>query len=303
MLSRYTKGHLAWVDCVSPTPAEVQALMREFSIDPMIAEELLLPSFRSKVERRGNVLYVILHFPTLHAGHKKNENEIDFIIGKDFLITTRYLVLDPLHTFAKTFEAETVMGRDNSATHGGHLFVAMTRSLYTAMGHECDTIERRLNDIEEHIFAGQEKQMVKRLSQVGRLIHDFRRSLLSHGEMLHSFEPVSARFFGAEFSFYVHELVGAFERVGHRLDRLHDSLIELRETNSALVSTKQNEIMQTLTVITFVFLPMSFVVQLFGMTSQHLPLMDNPYGFWMVVSGVLAMAVVFFVYFKTKDWL
>lgn len=303
MLSRYTKGRLSWVDCVSPTPAEVQALMREFSVDPMIAEELLLPSFRSKVERRGTVLYVILHFPTLHAGHKKHENEIDFIIGKDFLITTRYMVLDPLHTFAKTFEAETVLGRDGSATHGGHLFVAMTRSLYSALGRECDTIERRLSDIEEHIFAGQEKQMVKRLSHISRLIHDFRQSLMSHGEMLRSFEPVSARFFGAEFSFYVHELIGAYERVERRLDRLHDSLLELRETNNSLVSTKQNEIMQMFTVLAFVFLPISFIGQLFGMSTPHIPFMNNPYGFWMVLSIMLVTAVCFFVYFKSKDWI
>ncbi len=303
MLARYTKGHLTWIDCVSPTPAEVQALMREFSIDPAMAEELLLPSFRSKVERSGTTLYVILHFPTLHTGPSKNEHEIDFIIGKDCLITTRYLMLDPLHSFAKTFAVDTVLGQNVSATHGGHLFVSMTRSLYSALGHECASIERRLGDIEEHIFAGQEKQMVKRLSHVGRLIHDFRQSLLSHGEMLRSFEPVGARFFGAEFSFYAHELLSAYEQVEHRLARLREALVELRETNNALVSTKQNDIMQHLSAFALVFFAITSLVQLFGMSSSHIPLMDSPYGFWIVLSAVIGISLTFFVYFKSKDLL
>lgn len=303
MLSRYSKAPLTWIDCVSPTPAEVRSLMQEFSIDATLAEELLLPSFRPKVERHGAVLYVILHFPLLHGAQGRHEQEVDFLIGKDFLITTRYATLDPLHSFAKTFEAETILGHDTTATHGGHLFVSMARSLYAALGRECDTLERRLHDIEEHIFAGQERHMVARLSHVGRLIHDFRQSLASHSEMLASFEPVGARFFGPEFSYYTHELMGTYERITRRLENLRESLVELRETNNSLLSTKQNEIMKTLTVLAFVFLPLTFITGLFGMNTQHIPIVGNPYDFWIILSGMMVIAGSCFVYFRYKDWI
>ena len=303
MLSRYSKSHLTWIDCVSPTPAEVKTLMREFSIDPALAEELLLPSFRPKVERRGNIIYVILHFPVLQGGHGRHEQEIDFLIGKDFLITNRYATLEPLHSFAKAFEADVVLGRDGAATHGGHLFVSMTRTLYSALNASCDTLDRRLRDVEEHIFAGQERQMVVRLSHIGRLIHDFRQSLLSHGEMLHSFEPVAARFFGPEFSYYVHELLGSYERVENRLMRLHDSLDELRETNNSLLETKQNEIMQRLTVLAFLFLPLTFITGLFQMNTRYTPLLGTRYDFWIILGAMGVLMVGFFVYFKYKKWL
>ena len=303
MLSRYSKASLTWIDCVSPTPAEVRSLMQEFSIDAALAEELLLPSFRPKVERRGNVLYVILHFPLLRGGQGRHEQEIDFLIGKDFLITTRYATLDPLHSFAKTFEAESVLGRDAPATHGGHLFVSMARNLYSALGAECDTLERRLHDIEEHIFAGQERHMVVRISHVGRLIHDFRQSLLSHGEMLASFEPVAARFFGPEFSYYIHELLGTYQRIVSRLENLRESLVELRETNNSLLSTKQNEIMKTLTVLAFTFLPLTFITGLFGMNTEHNPIVGGPYDFWIILGGMVALAVGCFFFFRYKDWL
>jgi magnesium transporter len=303
MLTRYAREKLVWIDCVSPTPAEVRALMHEFGLDPLIAEELLLPSYKPKVEKRGDAIYVILHFPMLRSGRQAPEQEIDFLVGKNFLITTRYENIDPLHSFAKAFEVAGVLGTDAVTMHGGHLFISMVRNLYQALENGCATLHRRLHDIEEHIFSGDERKMVAELSQVGRTIHDFKQSLAPHEEMLKSFEPVATRMFGTEFSYHIHNLEGAYERIERTLENLHDSLTELRETNNSLLSTKQNEIMKTFTVLAFFFLPLSFVASLFGMNTQHIPIIGYKYDFWVVFAGMVVIAIACFIYFRHKDWL
>jgi magnesium transporter len=307
MLTRYAQHNLTWVDLVAPTPAEVRALIQEFDIEPLIAEELLLPSFKPKVERRGDAIYVILHFPTPRiatpqgGASQRAEQEIDFVIGKHFLITTRYENIDPLHSFAKAFEVNAVLGR-GGASHGGHLFSAMARNLYEALGNECDNVRQHLQEVEDRIFNGRERQMVIELSQTGRTIHDFRQALAPHREMLSSLEPASARFFGSEFAYYIRELVGGYERVQRMLDNLYESLSELRATNDSLLNTKQNEIMKTLTVLAFLFLPLTFIGQVFGM-SVPIPLAATPGAFWIIVSGMGILALACFVYFKRKGWL
>src|SRR6266403_5818474 len=147
MLTRYVQRHLTWIDLVSPTQGEVRSLMDEFDIDPAFANELLTSSYKPKVERRGELIYVILHFPLLRGMGKTPEEEIDFLIGKDFLITARYSQSDPLHLFAKAFEVNSVLGHNASAAHGGHLFAAMARNLYRALSSECDVLDRHLQDI------------------------------------------------------------------------------------------------------------------------------------------------------------
>lgn len=300
MLTRYAQHNLTWIDLVAPTAPEVRALMREFSIDPSIAEELLVPSYKTKVERRGDAVYLILHFPALRASGGRAEQEIDFILGKHFLITTRYENTDPLHAFAKAFEVETVLGHGGKE-HGGHLFAALARMLYGALADECDTVDRRLRDIEERIFTGDERRMVVELSQVGRIIHDFRQALAPHQEMLTSLEPVGTRFFGAEFSYYLRDVTAVYERVERKLQHLRDSLSELRETNNSLLSTKQNEVMKTLTVLAFFFMPLSFLAALFGMS--NIPFAATPPGFWMVLGGMVVIAILCLIYFKKKEWL
>ena len=301
MLTRHVQRNLTWIDLVTPTPAEVRALMVEFDLDPHVAEELLVQSFKSKVERHRDTIYAILHFPLLR-GNQRPEQEIDFVIGKHFLITTRYNTTDPLHAFAKVFEVNSVLGR-GTALHGGHVFVEMVRSLYLALADEFTIIARRLQDIEDQIFKGDERKMVFEISHVGRIIHDFRQALSPHREMLSSLETTSTRFFGAEFLHYMHDLESVYSRMERSLENIRDSLIELRETNNSLLSTKQSEVMKTLTVLAFIFLPLSFIANLFAMNTINNPIVGNSFDFWIIVGSMTGIAVIFFIYFKRKGWL
>ncbi len=303
MLTRFVQRNLTWIDLVSPTPGEVRSLMQEFSLDPLIAEELLVPSYKPKVERRSEYAYVILHFPILRGLNERPEQEIDFIIGRNFLITARYAATDHLHSFAKVFEVNSVLGQSNTALHGGHLFAAMARNLYGALINECEIIEKYLTDIEDSVFEGKERTMVLQISKTGRTIHDFRQTLLPHKEMLLSLETASNHLFGQEFLYYLRTVEGEQSRVRQRLEHLRESLVELRETNNSLLSTKQNEIMKTFTVIAFLFLPLSFVASLFQMNTRYTPLLGTPGDFWIIVGCMTLLAIGFFVYFKRKGWL
>ncbi len=300
MLTRHNQRHLTWIDLVSPSPAEVRSLMSEFDIDPSTAQELLTPSFRSKVERKGDSIYLILHFP-LAQSTQSQEQEIDFVIGKHFLITARYNSIDPLHSFATAFDANTVLGRA-TAVHGGHLFVAMLQTLYSTLVDHSDYIAERLTTIEEKIFRGDERRMVAEISHIGRAIHDFRRALLPHREMLLSLEPVAGRVFGTEFGYHVQSILGTYGRVERDIEGVRESLIELRETNNSLLSTKQNEIVKNLTVVAFVFLPLSFIASLFQMNTSN-PIVGMRGDFWIVLGGMVLIALSCFIYFKYKKWL
>ncbi|HYF13071.1 MAG TPA: CorA family divalent cation transporter, partial [Candidatus Paceibacterota bacterium] len=242
-------------------------------------------------------------FPVLHGFGKRAEQEIDFVIGKDFLITARYNASDPLHAFAQAFEVNTVLGHAPTHIHGGHLFVSMARALYEALIGECHTVTRKLQDIEDRIFSGEERRMVIELSQTGRIIHDFREALAPHKEMLSSLEPAGSRIFGQEFSFYVRDLRGLGERVDRTIENLHGSLSELRETNNSLLTTKQNEIMKTLTVMAFIVLPLGLIADLFSINARNIEFSGLTPGFWILLATLSIVGAGLLLYFKRKEWL
>lgn len=300
MLTRYKERDLTWIDLVAPTHEELRTIMQEYDLHPTIVEELSSPSVKSKVERLDHCLYLVLHFPALRA-HGRAEQEIDFVLGKHYLITVRYETIDPLHLFARSFEVRTVLGHGH--THGGHLFVSMVKSLYRNLSHECDSLREKLDSIEENIFRGREREMVARISHVGRVLHDFRRTLVAHQEMLSSLEAPGERLYGASFPYHVRSVLSEEARVRHSLEHLREWLTELRETNNSLLSLKQNEVMKNLTIMAFMTFPLTLLVALFTVPAEHTPIVGMEYDFWIILGMLLTAGSGFLLFFKYKKWL
>jgi magnesium transporter len=304
MLTRRTQKNLTWIDLVAPTPSEVREVMREFDFSPAIAQELLSVSSRSSVERHEDSIYTVFHFPFMWRGRdSRATQELDFIIGKQYLITTRYETIAPFDTFAKSFEVGSMLGHSTQQFHGGHLFVAIMKHLYRTLLDESDALQGKLADIEDRIFSGNEKRMVFEISEVGKSIYDFRQALFSHGEMLRSLEAPGERLFGHEFGYYVRGVIGEYERVKAVVDGMRESMTELRKTNDSLLSTKQNEIMKTLTIMAFVTFPLSLISGIFGMNTAWLPFVGVSGDFWIIIGGMVLLTLFFFMYFKKRGWL
>ena len=304
MLTRYNHRDIVWVDLESPTPDEVRSLMDEFAIAPAVAEELLAPSLHPCIEEFSNYAYVVLHFPAARHSHTTSaEQEIDFVVGERFIITTHYDVVDPLHTFSKLFEVHALLDRDGVEASGGELFLTMLEKLYEGVSNELDYLESRLAEVENNIFEGREQQMVRGLSDIGRDLLNFKRALIAHRDNIVSLDNVVSKLFGDTLVPRARTVIADYFRIHTKLQTHTESLRELRETNSALLSTKQNQIMKNLTIVAATLYPMTLIVGLFGMNTEFTPLVGQAYDFWMVIGLVSIATGLLFLYFKGKKWL
>ena len=306
MIVRYGYKNLKWVDLECPTNEEVRQIMTEYGIHPLVAQELVGPSLRPKVEAYPDFIYLILHFPVVRR--KKTERfveqqEIDFVIGKDFIITSRYDAVDPLHRFSKLFEVNSILDRADMGEHAGFVFFYMIRMLYDSLSHELDFINDSIRDVEERIFKGRERAMVVKISEVSRELLDVRRATDLHKEILESFDVAARRFFGENFAYNTRSIIGEYYKIYNHLESDHNSLNELRETNNSLLSTKQNEIMKTFTILAFVTFPLSLAIDIVTIPSESNPLAGHPQAFWIIIAGTFVSCVAMFAFFKYKEWL
>lgn len=304
MISRYTHKKIKWINLESPTPEEVRSVMEEFNIHQLVANELLSPSARPKVDFYDKFIYLILHFPYFVHGHgKRPEQEVDFIIGKDFLITAHYETIDTIHEFSKVFEVNSIIDKSHVGKHAGFLSFYLIRELYRSLSHELESINHLMSKVEKNIFEGQEKRMVHEISKLSRNLLGFKQSMNLHKDTLVSFEAAGRQFFGDDFLYYLKALSGEYYKVANMLDGSTDILAVLKETNDSLLSTKTNETMKILTVMAFLTLPLSLITQIFGMSYPNLPIISQPGGFWIIIIGMMSIAVLLFAYFKYKKWI
>jgi magnesium transporter len=304
----YTRKHknVTWIDMESPTREEVRDLIEKFEIDPIVANELLGPTTRSRVDLHENYIYLILHFPKKINGNNYDSSldkatlEVDFIISKDFIITTRYGNIDSFSEFSKVFEAESILEKSKLGVHAGFVFYFMIRHIYKSMYAEIQNMRDKIYDYEEEVFAGHEREMVVSLSKMNRLFLYFKESLFFHREILISFEEAGKKIFDPEFTYYLRAVLGEYYKVQNALESSKDYLSEIRNTNDSLLSTKQNEVMKLIALISFITFPMTLLSSIFGMNTSYLPLVGHQYDFLIVIFIMTIMAGVILYFFKKK---
>lgn len=305
MLTRHAREGITWIDLESPTRAELKSVMREFGVNARVEEEIVSPTPYPLVFSSPKYLYLILHFPTTDPRGGAKNQEIDFIVGKHFLITARYEVIDSIHNLHRVFEAEELLGLPVKSKTADVLLERVLRHLYGAIREQAEQSARVMDRIEEDIFSGRERETVLNISLVGRILLRFDTTLARHAEPLHDFlEGLSKpSFFGKDFSVQAAHIEAEHAHAASLITSYRAVALELRETNESLLSASQNEIIKRLTIMTFAAFPLTVIAGLFGMNTPNLPFLDSRYAFEIVILIMAASVLGFIMYFKYKKWL
>jgi magnesium transporter len=232
-------GDTIWIDLESPSVDEVRGAAETAGLSPEIVEGLLSPSLRHKAEFGKEHAYIVMHFPAF--GQSKTDDagfEVDFLMTKGVVITAHYERVEPLEEFVP------------SDKNLNGVFFGLLGELLTNFERKLSSVDHWVRDVEKKMFSGQEKETIFELSEASRHLIDFRKITAIYPEVLASLSTDGGEIFGKKFSEHADEMLQRFEKSKNKLDVLFETVHELRETNNALLSTKQNESMRMLTKVT-----------------------------------------------------
>jgi magnesium transporter len=304
MITRHERGGVVWVDLEAPSREELRAVMAEFSIDPSIEEEIIVPTPYPLSMTFDDYAYLILHFPTAEASGGARNQEIDFMVGKKFVVTVRYEVVGSILSLHKAFEAEELLGIPKEDA-GPALVERLLRRLYAAMTEEVDRAARKLDRIEADIFSGKERKTVRAISEAGRILLRFDTTLVRHEEPLAAFllELSDTHFFGKSFTTQASRIQAERTHVASLVASYRAVARELRTTNDSLLSSSQNEVMKIFTMMTVAFLPLTFIAGVFGMHAKNPPILGHPHDFALILVLMVIVELLLILYLRFKKWI
>ncbi|MBI3572181.1 hypothetical protein HY091_01435 [Candidatus Kaiserbacteria bacterium] len=305
MIYRHEHRGGVWVDIERPTNEEIRQVAREFSIGERLETELLSPTPLPLVAGDTDFVLLVLHFPAQgeQDGETKNQ-EVDFVVGKRFVLTIRYEVVAPIHRLRKLLETQELVGGGASFSNDTLLEILFAH-LFGAVRDHANHIAARLSRIERDMFGGHERDTVRDVSLITREFLHLEAALVSQEEPLGRFLKMLASrgFFETTFGERVLRINAERSQVA-RLAGTHRAVAtELRETNAVLLEARQNEVMKTLTVISFIVLPLELITFTFGMGVPGTPLVNNPNAFWIILAIMLATVACMAFFFTRKRWL
>lgn len=305
MITRHTRGKTVWVDLECPTEDEIRDVMREFDIDERIHQEISTPTPYPLSIAFPGYSYLILHFPVIGSEDGTRSQEVDFIVGKQFVITARYEVIESLHNLHRILEAEEMLGIPAKTARAGELLERVLGRLYASISEDIERVGSRLERIERDIFSGKEQETVQTISTTGRVLLRFETSLARHKEPLADFLAALATpaFFGMNFEDAAAHIEARRIHAAALVSSYRAVAQELRITNDSLLSASQNQVTKKLTVMAFTALPLTLIASIFGMNTTQMPLVNLPHGFWIILLLMAVAGILLYSYFKIRRWL
>ena len=267
-VSMLETGGLRWIQLESPGPAEIAWLEEEFSFHELDLEDVRSRRQRPKVDEYPDYVFVVLHFPWYDKpSGRLFPAEVNAFIGPDFLITIPNVPLKPVSNVFRRLEANEEERAEWFAKGSGFLFYEVLDSLYGYCFPILDQIGRKLEDIEDHLFERDpDESVVRMISNVKQEIISYRKITKPQRPVLRQLERAGERYLASEdLDIYYDDLVDSAERIWDLLENYKEVAEALEQTNETAISHRQNRILQVLTVLTVVFLPVTFVTNLFGM--------------------------------------
>ncbi len=297
-------GGRRWIQIESPGPAEIAWLEEEFSFHELDIEDVRSRRQRPKVDDYPDYVFVVLHFPWYDkASGRLFPAEVNAFIGDDFLITIPNVPLKPVRNVFRRLEQNEAERAEWFAKGSGFIFYEVLDALYGYCFPILDQIGRKLEEIEDHMFERDpDESIVRQISNVKQEIISYRKITKPQRPVLRQLERAGERFLAdEELDIYYDDLIDSAERIWDLLENYKEVVEALEVTNETAISHRQNRILQVLTVLTVVFLPVTFITNLFGM-NVPVPFDHVGVAFFAIFGVLLGAILALLGVFKWLRW-
>lgn len=294
---------ITWVDILKPTSHDLDFLKKQHKFHPIILDELLQPSARSRVESYENYLFLVYHMPAYNPQTKTSrKTEIDFLITKNMVITAHYEELEPINNFIRTI-SDNPDFKNMMMENTGKVIYGLIEEITAFSLRQLRHIEEDLSVLTKELFDGNEARMLKDVSYVKRNILDYRIISRPQEITLQSLKETGTTFWGNDMKVYLSDLNGDHLKVMQRLENYRESIESLESTNAQLLNAKSTAVMQKFTILAFLTFPPALTMAFFTVGAIDKIIGDNPVVFIGSFGLVLLINTIMLFIFKKRGWL
>lgn len=295
--------HVLWVDLGAPSDDAQVVLTDVLRIHPLAVEDVWADREMPKVEKFDDFLQIIVH--SVHRGAsvaKLELFELDILLGANFVVTH---ARDPKLLEAVAGDAaRTARLLKRGPAWLVHALLDRVVDDYLPL---VDELDLRIHDVERDVIdkgsTPASRTAVRRIFTLKRTVQHLRRIGVRQREILlrlsrQEFEQISL-----QMAPFYRDVYDHFARIAELVDSYRELLSGVLEVHLSVQSNKMNEVMKTLTLISTVMLPLTFIAGVYGMNFHHMPELGWRYGyaFALLLMGVVALGIVRF--FRHRKWL
>ena len=291
-------GHRVWVDLAEPDEAQVDAAAEALGLHPLIAEDIRERNQRSKIETFDeDVVHVVLF--ALHYVGEAAATEIDFVLGRGYLLTVHDRVLDDSGAAPLRFGVEHALQKGPD-----YLLYAIADTIVDGYFPVLDRIGDDIDALQDRVMEQASDWTLQRLFALKRELVDLRRATSPAREIFAQLTNREVAAIDPKHLVYFRDVYDHLIRVTDELDNYRDLVSGTLDIYVSIVNNDLSRIMKRLTGVTVILAGIGAVAGIFGMSEAGAAFQGaEAGGFWLVTTGVIILAVGAAALLRRIDWI
>ena len=289
-----------WLDVTGPDAADMKLFLEGFGFHALSIEDLSQTHSSAKLDEYDDYVFQVVMVPYLKGTDEIDLFEVEIFYLKGTLVTVHDRPWKPLDDLWAAVCRDPARELGKGAQVLYHNVVDHAVDEYFPI---LDQIDERVEGLESEVFESTSRaSILPKLFRLRRSVRQLLRSARNQRESVQRLAVGTIRTLTRETCYQ-------FRDVHDHLILLHDSLEDHRETLGGLrdtylgvISNRMNEVMKSLTVVSVILLPLSFLTGLFGM-NVPVPLAAHPYAFWLLLGLCVVIAVTMLRWMGRRGWL
>ncbi|PHR49242.1 MAG: magnesium and cobalt transport protein CorA [Fluviicola sp.] len=291
---------VSWINIEGIHDVEtIEKVMLHFNLHRLTGEDILSVGQRPKLDDYSNYLHVVLRMFMLVENEIEDE-QITLVLTQKCLVTFQEKPGDVFNFVRRRLNE----GKGQIRTRGAdYLHYALIDSVVDHYFIILENFGDKIEDLEIELLDRPTDDVLKRLHHLRREALQLRRNVYPLREVVSRLEKQEADFINPETRLFVRDLYDHTIQVIETVEVFRDSASGLLDLYMNSISNKMNGIMKLLTIVSTIFIPLTFIAGVYGMNFQHMPELEYRFGYGVAMLVMFVIAVIMVIFFKRKKWL
>lgn len=292
-------GDIRWIDLVEQDAGKLKVLSERFPFHPLAIEDCLHFDQRPKLESYSDHMFLVIHGFRVNGDKALTSSavELHIFLGRDFLVTVHEYPLPELDAVWNR------VAQDSSPLRRGPDYVCylIADALIDGYFPVVDVIMAKIDQLEDRVLDVSEEVILQDILDLKRLLVEMRRILSPQRDVLALLAKRGEGWIDEHTAIYFRDVYDHVLRLHEAVESAREMVANTRDAYLWSASQRTNEIMKRLTILSAIFLPLTFVTGFFGQNFE-----DMPFGNYGLMIGMLASCILvpagMIYYFIRSKW-
>src|SRR6266496_2062630 len=293
------------VNFLSEPPETSLPILQDFQFHPLAIDDALQVTHVPKLDDWSDYLYIVLNYMNTQEKGELWETEVDEL---DIFLGKNYIVTHHDHQVPAVDETWAACDRDlrNVQEGADHLLYKIADNLVAGYMPAVEKIDSALDQIEDQIFDRPSPRTLERLFALKRVLLAMRRILLPQREVLNKLARDDYKVIDPRDRIFFRDIYDHLVRLHDVNESLRDLVGGAQDTYLSVINNRMNEIMKTLTIITVLFMPLTFLTGYFGMNFFEplggLHSWTTNLVFYLTLAAIFIMPFIMYLWMRRRTW-